>query len=385
MGRTDFRDRDQPVGTSNLESRVGRFVWQRHFRCIHAGSSDFRDDTVAVTTEQQASNRPRAKAAFWFIGVVAFAGAAWLLSEFSQYRIGEVGTWPVSPASSDHPIANTFGELVAYRSRDETTETIYGPFRKLHEGVDILAIPHGDPFPSEIIVTAEGTISILDVNPDDNYNQVVILATDGTHQYTYMHLEHPPPVTLVAAENNGATVYPHEIVGTIRKAFPCGYNHLHYGVTKIVGGTEKGINPLKKIFPKPDQISPEILSIHLARHSLTRWSTFGTVGNRTVVSGGVDIVAAVTDRDDAGSAALAVKTSDSTMSSGGHVPSRIPTAAGTILIATTRCSRARFLDRGTNYSASRIHGRQLKRSGPISRLGSGRKGIAQPAGVHTWS
>jgi hypothetical protein len=259
-----------------------------------------------VNTDQESRRPTLAKAAFWLVGVVVVAGIAWLPSCASRYTLGAEGTWPVSPAYSDHPIANTFGELVQYKSRDKNG-TVWGPFFLQHQGVDILAVPHGDPSASEVIVTAEGKVKTLAVEPTDNYNEVVIRATDGAHEYTYIHIEHPADANLVAAKLNDATVHPGQAVGGIRHAFPCGYDHLHYGVARTDGTSETPINPLEKIRPKPDFISPDITAVHLARHALPRWQHFRKVGTRTVVNGTVDIVAAVTDRDDAGSAALAVR------------------------------------------------------------------------------
>ena len=76
---------------------------------------------------------------------------------------------------------------------------------------------------------------------------------------------------------------------------------------KSLAAAKRQSIPSRRISQARSQFRLTFSSIHLARHSLPRWSMFGTVGNRTVVSGGVDIVAAVTDRDDAGSAALAVR------------------------------------------------------------------------------
>ena len=261
-----------------------------------------------IVTIAQATSSQLLRVAIWIVAAALIAVIAWFLFKIALYAFGEEGTWPVSPASSDHPIANTFGELVSFRYRDDNGN-LHPLYRKLHEGIDILAIPHGDPYASRVIVTAAGTVSKLDVAPDDNYNEVIIRATDGTHTYTYIHLEHPPPAALVVAynNNNNVTVYPGEDVGTVRNAFPCEYDHLHYGVSEIAGGIEKAINPLEKIEPKPDPLRPFIFDVFLARHGPPRWSTFDPVDNRTVVSGEVDIVAKVTDRDDAGSTAPAVR------------------------------------------------------------------------------
>jgi hypothetical protein len=256
-----------------------------------------------VTTERQTGCRAR----FWLIGAVVVVGIAWLLFCASRYTRAAEGTWPLAPANSDHPIANTFGELFQYRVK-YLNGTISPPKFKQHQGVDILAIPFGDPNASEVIVSAEGKVSHWHVMPGDNRNEVRIRATDGAHQYTYIHLEHPAEASFEAAMNNGATVYPGAVMGKVRHVFPCGYDHLHYDVGKIVGNSEPtAINPLAKIRPNPDPIAPDITSVHLARHGLPRWRTFATVGNQPVVSGTVDIVAAVTDRDDAGSAAVALR------------------------------------------------------------------------------
>jgi hypothetical protein len=83
----------------------------------------------------------------------------------------------------------------------------------------------------------------------------------------------------------------------VRAAFPCGYNHLHYGITK----DSQWINPLEHVGPEPDGQYPVISELHFVKHGVEPLSEFGSVNNCPTVSGSVDVIVKVSDKDDAGS------------------------------------------------------------------------------------
>jgi hypothetical protein len=259
---------------------------------------------LTVPTVRQTRCRPFViKAAFWLVGLVVAGITAFHLLEVTRYGRNSGGTWPVAPVHSDHPIANTFGELIEYKVRG-----VVWTYWKQHDALDILATPCCDQSAPDIVVTAGGTIERWDTAPNDNYSSVEILATEGTRKYlyTYTHKEYPPPANSFQAYNEGEVIGSNSSIGKIRDAFPCNYDHLHYRVaerTLGAGGVkiETPRNPLEKIGFEPDFSPPVLSHVYLARHDRARWSEFTPGGACTDVSGQVDIIAKVSDRDDAGS------------------------------------------------------------------------------------
>jgi len=83
----------------------------------------------------------------------------------------------------------------------------------------------------------------------------------------------------------------------VRDAFPCGFNHLHYGITRDF----ESINPLQEVVPEPDGQDPVISELHVVKHGIEPLSEFGLVNNCPTVSGAVDVIVEVSDEDDAGS------------------------------------------------------------------------------------
>ena len=247
------------------------------------------------------------QALIWLLSVVACIAAIFLIAQFPQ---NAGGNWPVTPVSSDHPIANTYGELFGQ------------PYPALHGGVDILAGASDGIAPPDIVTIADGTIVSCPARSSDgsfvvnDYNNVVVEAAGGTprYKYTYQHLNLSDPnlpATLgVACASNGGLVKG-TVIGKVENAFPGNCDHLHLDMVEVEkdnGGNyldKHSVNPLVKIGPEPDFIPPDVVDVFLARHLRLpngNWNVFTPGVNSTEVSGTVDIIAKVTDSDDAGSA-----------------------------------------------------------------------------------
>jgi hypothetical protein len=152
---------------------------------------------------------------------------------------------------------------------------------------------------------------------DDSSKNVVYIETADGHKYEYMHLD--ADSTRANMEiytddiTNKCAIHAKDKIGGIHNAFPLDYDHLHYGVTHStydsngVRTSSTPKNPLRLISPNPDLNPPVISKVYLVDYSLPRWNEFpsGTSDDctsvATVVSGKVDIVVEVTDRDDAAS------------------------------------------------------------------------------------
>jgi hypothetical protein len=207
---------------------------------------------------------------------------------------GEHG-WPIAPIDTDHALGNTLGEFWAGAQ---------GNYQ--HEGIDILAEPFTEPAAPWVVATVAGSVSWVDMTPNSNKNFVKIVALDGVHRYIYAHLEAATvPIEAGLAINNVTSWPPFQPGQAIAKVtnWGCGYDHLHYQVERVnEDGTTTLLNPLVDMGPKPDPLAPDVFDVGLAKHDGTRWNEFETVTNAcTVVTGDVDIVAHVRDRDDGGS------------------------------------------------------------------------------------
>jgi hypothetical protein len=226
-----------------------------------------------------------------------------VLYELAVYTLGADANWPLEQTDADHPVGNTFGELIEYRTRRAPANAVSQPYYKQHNGLDILAQPCcGDSAPY-VVVTAGGKVDKWDIDPNDNYSSVEIAATTvgSEYVYTYMHLEHPPLANPFQAFSQGDAISAGTQIAMVRDAFPCGYNHLHYGIAKNL----EARNPLEKVAPEPDDEEPVISNLHLVKPGSDPPSEFGKVNNCPTVSGAVDIIVEVSDKDAAGSSAPA--------------------------------------------------------------------------------
>ena len=247
----------------------------------------------------------------WLAGVVVAGISTFLLYEASQNQWVTQGTWPVEHMHFDHPVGNTFGELIQFRTRRGNEESAI--FQKQHDGLDVIASPCCDPASPRAVVTTDGNVRSWQINPDDNYSFVEVVTKEGGREflYTYMHLQNPPDAPVALQYLLGEPIYAGQPIAKVRDAFACGYNHLHYGVAELPPGSgvnEYGTpkNPLEKIGLEPDPVPPEILEVHLARRGVAPseppWVEFQSLSGCTFVKGRVNIIAKILDSDDAGSA-----------------------------------------------------------------------------------
>jgi hypothetical protein len=263
---------------------------------------------------------------FWAVVVVAgFAGNA----------EGQEHGWPVGPINDEHPLAATLGEFQSWG------DTVYQ-----HTGLDILSSPcHNPCSPGDaacdnpckcgqaaattnrcVVTTVSGTVdylpkadSAVSTSGDPLYIRSThmdapeIIAENKRRIYRYLHLERGSYLAEFVNKYKKGQAVPS---GTsVAQVIPwtCEnneYSHLHYDVfeTNLGGGDSTYLNPLSGIGSNPDQQAPEFVhyagrsAINFANHELSRWSPFPQVdGACTVVSGTVDIVVGLLDRDDAGS------------------------------------------------------------------------------------
>lgn len=227
--------------------------------------------------------------------------------------------WPIEPVDEDHPIANTMGEFV---QGDE------GPYQ--HEGIDILGVPFDEAGAQFVVVTVRGNIVQVLMNPNSRDNYIMIQDEGSKRIYRYAHLEYSTvPISTVLRANNSSST-PASIdermndpeswvdlekgdkLALLSNLFPCGFNHVHYEIQRInPDNTKTPLNPLRTVRPDPDDDDPKVVNIFLAKHGEPGWSEIAlnadTDANAcTTVSGQVDIVVEVSDRDDASSSLLGV-------------------------------------------------------------------------------
>jgi hypothetical protein len=224
--------------------------------------------------------------------------------------------WPLSPTNADHPIGNTMGEFV---------QGLQGPYQ--HEGIDILGDGFNIPSAPVVVVTVGGTVEHALMNPVSKDNYVMIRDASGKHIYRYAHLEYStisPKVTIHANNMPSGLTEDERLdqaqfwpalqegdeLAKLSNLFTCGFNHLHYEIQRVnEDGSLSLINPLRDIRPRPDATAPEIVGIFLAKHNDPRWNEIPRDPGPnacTVVSGDVDIVVEIADRDDGGSVQMGV-------------------------------------------------------------------------------
>jgi hypothetical protein len=245
-----------------------------------------------------------------------------LLAAWSGTASTDPHGWPVVPVNRDHPVGNTLGEVIRI-------ERITGPRTYHHEGLDILVAPDGTDGAPDVVVTVAGVVVDAQMIENGRDNWIRIAAADGKTFHVYNHLEYwslsqlllehlnetsvdedgdPKTRQLGLNGSNPLLMNPGDRIGKVRNAFVCDYDHLHYQIDeKLTSGKFLTRNPLLGIEPNPDEYEPEV-KIHLAKRVVN-----GDVVTRTkieleaapactIVTGDVDIIAEVHDRDDARSA-----------------------------------------------------------------------------------
>lgn len=226
-----------------------------------------------------------------------------LLLVLSTGSIADENDWPIEPVGADHPIGNTLGELMVNQS---------GNYYQ-HGGVDILAKPFPDPAATFVVVKVGGAVDWVNMSANGQDNFVRIVSDDGSSKYIYHHLEYSMlslPLQLHFNNTNPANRNIPEFwpamkagdrIAQVHDSFICDLDHLHYEVQRASdGGLITEVNPLSRIEPKPDADAPQIENIFLAKRGQEQWDEFDvdvSAGGCTVVSGNVDIIAEVSDRD----------------------------------------------------------------------------------------
>src|SRR5262245_24034730 len=235
------------------------------------------------------------------------------------YVSNQQGRWPIEPMHADHPIANTLGEVVMGCMDNGQWGAGYQ-----HAGVDILAEDSGSSDPPYVVNIADGYLFRIDKSQNGNMDSARILSTDCQRKYIYTHLDRdtmPKSFTdkliymdsaaiAICSIPAGATpVAIGERIGQVEDAYVDATDHLHLQVeTSNASMPRPFLNPLADIWPDLDPNSPLIANVYLAEHGTDPWAEFSpgsSSDDQRIVHGDVDIVARLTDRDDAGSPAPA--------------------------------------------------------------------------------
>ena len=98
----------------NLESFARCRIWQSGVRGLHAEIRLVCQGGALTMPGGQPSGCRRAIG--WLAGVVVAGISTLLIYEASQNWVTQ-GTWPVEQMHFDHPIGNTFGELIEFKTR----------------------------------------------------------------------------------------------------------------------------------------------------------------------------------------------------------------------------------------------------------------------------
>jgi len=208
-------------------------------------------------------------------------------------------SWPIDPTNSEHPIGNSFGE----------SQNFGGPYQ--HTGIDILERPRlradgtVDSTAPWARAPVGGTVTYLSDGAATLYNGAAVQGIDGV-TYRFWHLEHGSyDPSFVTNFNNGTAVAPNDRIAQLVR-WVCDYHHLHYDLTR---GAEY-LSPLADITPHHDAESSQIAALYFVRDNSDPWVEFRTLdpGGCVLVTGAVDILAQIRDRDNAGSSLTGAQT-----------------------------------------------------------------------------
>jgi hypothetical protein len=207
--------------------------------------------------------------------------------------------WPVDPTNSGHPIGNSFGE-----------SQIFGGLYQ-HTGIDILERPRlnpdgtVDPAAPWVRTPVGGTVTYLSDAAATLYNGAILQGIDGV-TYRFWHLEHGSyDPSFVTNFNNGIPISANDRIAQLVR-WVCDYHHLHYDLKRGV----EYLSPLADITPHIDTEPSQVAGIFFVRDNSDPWVEFRAPepGGCIMVSGGVDILAQVRDRDNAGSSLTGAQT-----------------------------------------------------------------------------
>lgn len=200
-------------------------------------------------------------------------------------------TWPLEPTGSDHPIGNSFGEYQGFGINFQ------------HGGIDILATPKLNADSTENLAApwVRATTAGTPTQADDAagiYNFAYV-TTAGGRDYLYGHLQmNSYDPSFITAFNNGTAIAANDRVAKVVRWTACDYHHHHY---EIQEGSNI-LSPYPDIAGEPDTYVPTIGTIGFAVNNSNPWTVFATNPNGcTAVSGSIDIIADIEDRNDAGS------------------------------------------------------------------------------------
>lgn len=214
--------------------------------------------------------------------------------------------WPLEPQDQSHPLMSTFGEYNRYGDIFQ------------HAGYDIKARPVSDdePDPTWVAITVPGRLTCSMYGETSTTNYCAVLAENGI-EYTYMHLfdscsENRVLVPACLYVGNALSIEAGDRLGFVVE-YGRNFDHLHYELVQ----DDRVLNGLSQVVPPiEDTTNPIVSEIVLAQESsiaAPRWTLFedqSTWGDGetqcVVVSGGVDIVARVSDHDNHGVAPLGI-------------------------------------------------------------------------------
>jgi hypothetical protein len=166
-----------------------------------------------------------------------------------------------------------------------------------------------------LIATASGTISCNNPGGDPVLNQCDIITENGV-RYTYMHLYFGIEDGNGGIVINNGRIESGQRIGQIAPWGTEAFHHLHYEISF----EENYINPLPYIRGHTDHTRPSIAEVKIARRTNTGWQELAdpdiaaiqgasnSAPACTTVSGIVDILAKVHDRDSDGADSACART-----------------------------------------------------------------------------
>lgn len=214
--------------------------------------------------------------------------------------------WPIDPMNQGHPIGNSFGEFQDFGScLDDANIYLMPNCIYHHTGIDILGAPmyesngKEDPTAPWVRMMGGGVAEALYNMPNTNSNFTTIRDAGGViHRYGHLEYNSYSPM-FVIAYNNQTKLAEGSAIAKLYRWNDCDYHHLHHEMEE----NGRFLNVLARIAPHSDLDPPEIAAIIFAKNNSVPWRGFERArpDGCTVVSGEVDILAEIRDRDRAGS------------------------------------------------------------------------------------
>lgn len=188
--------------------------------------------------------------------------------------------WPIEPRGAVHPIGNSGGEFQQYTG---------SPY--FHTGIDIV---DDNPAPNGPYVMTKdaGTVGLSLLDAASLYNGLTLSLGDAANStQKYWHLDFNSITQDVRNADTDGTVLPKRTrVSQLVGWSACSYHHLHFETCDNGGCAE----PVLALNPMSDPNGPVIVDVSFTNDGSTTVFTSGFPD--TVISGRVDIVARVYDR-----------------------------------------------------------------------------------------